>query len=161
MDPLRVLSWSLDERTHGPRHHTAALIPPYLFIARALDQKLSRIGLPEATTRLHFDGARSIEKQHEHQRRQRATRKQMAASDKFFIEGQQIPLRKPHIEAVEHAARNVVHIPQAARHVTASPSVRNDPCIALTMPPTIYVLSNDSDWIVYLQLGERYSLPII
>ncbi|KAF9560174.1 hypothetical protein EC968_006282 [Mortierella alpina] len=154
---LANLSWSTVTTAPAP---AAAPIPPYLFIARALDQKLSRIGLSKATTRLHFDGARSSEKQHEHQRRQSATAKQMAALDKFFVDGQQIPLRKPNIEAVGRAAKNVIHIPQAVRRAIAGHMqnlgwivhhypFESDPCIARMCAPTSYVLSNDSDLIVY------------
>ncbi|KAF9938151.1 hypothetical protein BGZ70_006583, partial [Mortierella alpina] len=64
---------------------------------------------------LHFDGSRSSEKQHEHQRRQARTKTQMDALDDHFVDGQQVPLRKPIISAVERAAKNVVHIPNAVR----------------------------------------------
>ncbi|KAF9945322.1 hypothetical protein BGZ72_001471 [Mortierella alpina] len=85
----------------------------------------------------------------------------MDALNKFFDDGQQIPLRKPNIEAVERAAKKVVHLPQAVRRVVANHmqlsfgwTVHNCPfesdvCIARQATPAIYVLSNDSDMVVY------------
>ncbi|CAO3570262.1 unnamed protein product [Mortierella alpina] len=74
---------------------STAAAPPtlYLFIARALNQKLFRIDLSKATLVLHFNGPRFSEKQHEHQQRQTKVRSRMAALDTFLIDWQQTPLR--------------------------------------------------------------------